>query len=183
MLLLLVKVILCVPVVYALAYPFLGPTADAGIFRELGLAGPVAAAALTVAFLVLVFLYCRDLQRLLTLIRPEARTVSPRSVWLMFLLPYNFIEDFFIVANIAKSLRHEARHNPALRSFRTFGLTSGIGWCSAQIVSLIPHKAGTVAGGLALLFWVIHWRLVRNAKMALSQPLPAGGRVVPSRRS
>lgn len=49
-------------------------------------------------FLTLIFFYCRDLERSLSLVRPSARTAKPKSVWLMFLIPYNFVEDFFIVA-------------------------------------------------------------------------------------
>jgi len=155
MLLTFAKIALTIPVAYALAYPFLNPTVDAGMFRELKMVGPIAGIAITAAFLVAVFLYCRDLQRTLVLVRPDSRTASPRSVWLMFLLPYNFVEDFFIIANVAKSLRREAQHNQALQSFKGFGSVSGFGWCSAQIVSLIPHEVGSLAGVLALLAWVI----------------------------
>ena len=169
MLLTFAKIALTIPVAYALAYPFLNPTVDAGMFRELKMVGPIAGIAITAAFLVAVFLYCRDLQRTLALVRPDSRAASPRSVWLMFLLPYNFVEDFFIIANVAKSLRREAQHNQALRSFKGFGLVSGFGWCSAQIVSLIPHEVGSLAGVLALLAWVIHWRFIRNANRLLSE--------------
>jgi len=139
------------------------------MFRELKMVGPIAGIAITAVFLVAVALYCRELQRTLALVRPDSRTASPRSVWLMFLLPYNFVEDFFIIANVAKSLRREAQHNQALRSFNGFGLVSGYGWCSAQIISLIPHEVGSLAGVLALLAWVVHWRFIRNVNRFLSE--------------
>jgi hypothetical protein len=37
-----------------------------------------------------------------------------------------------------------------------------------QIVSLIPHEIGSLAGFLALPFWVVHWRLIRKVNRALT---------------
>lgn len=165
--LLILKIGLTIPVAYALIYPLLNPAAGAGVFRDLALVGPVGAVGIALAFLLAVFLYCRDLERSLTLVQPAARTASPRSVWLMFLIPYNFVEDFFIVANVAHSLRREAEQNKALRSFQGFGLVAGWGWCGLQIVSLLPHEVGSLAGFLALPFWVAHWRLIRRMNAAL----------------
>jgi hypothetical protein len=85
----------------------------------------------------------------------------------MFLLPYNFIEDFCIVANVAASLRAEARHNARLQLARDAGLISGWGWCAAQIVSLVPHPLGSLAGLLAIVLWLLHWRFVRRANAML----------------
>lgn len=166
--LLVLKLLLTVPVAYALAYPFLYPDAGAGVFRELALVGPVGGAIVVVAFLATVFFYCRDLQRSLERVRPASRVATPRSVWLMFLLPYNFVEDFFIVANVARSLRNEARDNPALQSFAHFGLAAGMTWCGAQIVSLVPHEIGSVASLVALVAWIVHWRLIRRVNAALA---------------
>ncbi|MBB1519124.1 hypothetical protein [Aquipseudomonas guryensis] len=171
--LLAVKLLLTLLVAAALAYPLLQPEADAGIFRELEMLGPLAAISLTLLFLLAVFLYCRDLQCALSLVRPECRAAAPRSVWLMFLLPYNFIEDFFIVAHVTQSLRREAQANDALRPFSHFGMLSGIGWCSAQILSLIPHAIGSLAGLLALPLWLAHWHLIRRINRALRAAPPA----------
>ena len=164
----LLKIVLTIPVAYAFVYPLLTPAAGAGVFRDLALVGPAAATGIALAFLLAVFLYCRDLERALTLVQPEARTATPRSVWLMFLIPYNFVEDFFIIANVANSLRREALQNKALRPVQSFGLISGLAWCSLQIVSLIPHEIGSLAGFLALPFWVVHWRLIRKVNAVLT---------------
>lgn len=161
------KLLLTVPVAVALAYPLVVPGANAGVFRELALAGPVGAALIGIAFLAAVALYCRDLARSLERVAPESRAATPRSVWLMFAIPYNFVEDFFIVDNVARSLEREARRNGALRSFRTFGRRTGLGWCTAQIVSLVPHEIGSLASLVALVLWVAHWRLIRRVNVAL----------------
>ena len=168
-LLVLIKIALTVPVAYALAYPFLNGSAAGGVFKEVELLGVFWGAVLVIAFFTLIFLYCRDLFRSLSLVRPSARTASPRSVWLMFLLPYNFVEDFFIIANVANSLRREAQHNRALDPFQRFGMVSGMGWCTAQIISLLPNDVGAISGVLALPLWIIHWRFIRQVNQVLRE--------------
>ncbi|MGN6826264.1 hypothetical protein [Paucibacter sp. M5-1] len=173
--LIVIKVALTIPVAYALAYPFLNPAADGGVFKEVETLGVFGSLVLVATFLAAVFLYCRDLYRCLGLVSPGARKASPRSVWLMFLIPYNFVEDFFIVANVAGSLRQEAVGNAALHRFKSFGMVSGLGWCAAQIVSLLPHSIGSIAGALALPLWIVHWRLIRQINAALSEALNQAG--------
>lgn len=163
-----VKIALTLPVAYALADPFLNPAASGGVFKEIEVLGLYGAIALGIVFLAAVFLYCKDLHRSLALVSPGARQAAPGSVWLMFLIPYNFVEDFFIVANVARSLQREAQRNAALHSFKHFGWVSGMGWCAAQIVSLLPHAVGSIAGVLALPLWIVHWRLIRRANSALA---------------
>ncbi|WP_395007244.1 hypothetical protein [Undibacterium sp.] len=138
----------------------MNPTVAGGVIKEVETLGLLGSVVLGTAFLAIVFLYCRDLYRSLSLVRPSARKASPRSVWLMFLIPYNFVEDFFIIVNVANSLRQEAQHNIALRPFKSFGMVPGIGWCAAQIVSLLPNEIGAIAGVLALPLWIAHWRLI-----------------------
>ena len=178
--LVLVKIVLTVPVTYALAYPFLNPSVAGGIFNDVETLGLLGSLAIAAVFLAMVFLYCRDLYRSLTLVRPSARAAAPRSVWLMFLIPYNFIEDFFIVANVTKSLRREARQNIALHPFKRFGMASGLGWCTAQIVSLLPNAIGSVAGVLALPLWIVHWRFIRRVNAALTEAATLSKLTAPS---
>jgi hypothetical protein len=178
------KIALSIAVGVALLYPFLRPEAQGGVLDELRMFGPIGGLAAVSVFLLLAVLYARDLARTLAMVSPASRKAEPRSVWLMLLLPYNFIEDFFIVANVAKSLESEAAENAALSRFKSFGLVSGFGWCSAQIVSLLPNEVGSVAGVVAILLWVWHWAFIRRALRALacgdqsnnsSQPTPLRG--------
>jgi hypothetical protein len=173
----LLKALLCIPIGIGLAYPllFAPPEAPVGILGELQMFGPLGSALVIAAFLLLILFYALDLIRTLKLVSPAARTARPGSVWLMFLLPYNFIEDFFIVAHVARSLRAEAAINPALAGFTkggsqpSFGMISGLGWCSAQIVSLIPNALGSAAGLLAIGCWVWHWAFIRRVNAALAK--------------
>lgn len=167
--LILVKIVLTLPVTYALAYPFLNPSVAGGVFKEVETLGLLGSVVLAAAFLAVVFLYCRDLYRSISLVRPSAQVAPPRSVWFMFLIPYNFVEDFFIIANVARSLRREAQHNSALHSCKHFGMVSGLGWCAAQIISLLPNAIGSIAGGLALVLWIIHWRFIRRVNAVLTE--------------
>jgi len=81
---------------------------DKGFLAELALLGPWGSAALVAAFLLAVALYARDLQRVLEAVPEPFRAARPKSVWLMFLLPYNFFEDFWIIGNVAASLKAQA---------------------------------------------------------------------------
>lgn len=155
-------------VALALVYPFVDPHARAGVLASVAKIGVPALLGLVAAFLTAVALYCRTLQRCLERIRPEARAAKPRSVWLMFLIPYNFVEDFFIVHNVARSLRAEAAVNPALTQLRSYGAVSGLGWCTAQIVSLMPNRAGELAGVVAFALWLVHWRFIARASALLA---------------
>lgn len=158
-----IKLILSLFVAAALALPFFAPSYGSGFMREMQMLGVVGSLAVVAVFLALVFFYCRDLQSVLERVKPEHRNAKPKSVWLMFLLPYNFIEDFFIMYNIAMSLAREASQNPALGFNKSYGLRSGIGWCSAQIASLLPGVVGQTAGLVALILWIAHWMFVRKA--------------------
>ena len=166
--LLLVKLALTLLVVIAFSLPFFYPSLGSGFLEELELLGVGGALVLFSGFLVLVYFYCKDLQKILTLIAPANRAATPRSVWLMFLIPYNFVEDFFIVYHVSQSIERESGSNPALGELKSFGLYSGVGWCVAQIVTLAPGELGRMASVVAIGLWVVHWRFVRRVIDSLS---------------
>ncbi|UJH73375.1 hypothetical protein L0U95_00075 [Burkholderia cenocepacia] len=162
------KAILSIPIAFGLAYPVVYPSEDGGVLGEIAVLGTIGSIVVIAVFLALVYAYASDLRTTLQSVDRGSRAAEPNSVWLMFLLPYNFIEDFFIISNVAKSLEAESRINPALSGLRSFGRISGIGWCLAQVVSLIPNTVGSVAGGVAVSLWVWHWAFVRRANKMLA---------------
>ncbi|WP_257130020.1 hypothetical protein [Burkholderia sp. RF4-BP95] len=162
------KGILSVPIAFGLAYPLIYPSEDGGVLGEMEMLGPIGGIVVVAVFLALVYAYASDLRSTLKSVNRGSRAAEPNSVWLMFLLPYNFIEDFFIISNVAKSLEAESRINPALSGLRSFGRISGIGWCLAQVLSLIPNTIGSIAGGVAVFLWVWHWVFVRRANRMLA---------------
>jgi hypothetical protein len=140
-----IKLFLSALVASALVYPFLLPE-PVGLAKELAVLGVYGAVALGT---------------------PDSRKAKPNSVWWMLVLPYNFIEDFFIIHAVTESLRHEASINSRLKSLKSLGALTGFGWCAAQIGSLIPNQIGSSFAVLALIMWVFHWRLIRKAKASL----------------
>jgi hypothetical protein len=164
---LILKGILTLPIAYLFALPFIKPEINGRVLREVQMLGITGSVIVGLVFLCAIVFYCRDLQTSLSLISPEARVASPRSVWWMFFMPFNFVEDFFIVANVARSIKNEAAKNPALAGLKSVGLWSGLGWCTAQIISLIPHELGSIGSVFALVFWIVHWRFIRSVNVRL----------------
>jgi hypothetical protein len=146
------------------------PSGQEALQSYFGALGALGIFALVIIFLVAVGLYCRTLQRCLSLIAAPHRAARPSSVWLMFLIPYNFIEDFFIVNKVASSLRREACTNPGLQAFSRFGSWSGNGWCAAQLLSLLPGSMGEAAGLTAIVLWAGHWHFIANVNRLLARP-------------
>ncbi|MEA5454775.1 hypothetical protein SPF06_08585 [Sinomonas sp. JGH33] len=101
---------------------------------------------------------------------PPARAGTPRSVWLMFAVPFNFAEDFFIVAAVDRSLRADGR--AASRSRKLWAAT-GHAWCGLQIASLLPGPIGVASGVLALLVWAANWTHSSRLRRQLAAPVPA----------
>lgn len=156
--------ILTIPVVALLTQPVWAPQWGAGILGEIAAFGWLGGIAAIAVFFGLVALYVRALQALLAQVRAPNRIRSPRSLWLMFAIPFNFVEDFFIIAEVARSVRAEgAVAERRLVIWRWLGL----GWCALQIVSLVPGETGVLAGVLALVAWAAHWVLTAQTTRAL----------------
>jgi hypothetical protein len=111
-------------------------------------------------FFGMVALYCMSIQKCLSLIKPVNRKMTPRSVWYMFLIPFNFVEDFFIVINLSQSIEQEAMHNSNLSEIKDFGMVTGIGWSIAQVLSFIPNYIGQVAGVIGFILVIFHWAFI-----------------------
>ena len=136
-------------------------TPDQGILREVRALGPLGAGITVAIFLALVAAYARDLHLLMRAIPHGARTASPASVWWMFLIPYNFTEDFFIIATVTTSLERAESSDPALRgAFGRHGRWSGYGWCALQSarwrpmfwsrsLECLPCRSGCGTGALS----------------------------------
>lgn len=147
-------VLLTIPVLALLTQPLWAPQWGAGMLGEIAALGPWGSIAAIAGFFGLVALYVRTLAQLLVPVPPAARARSPRSLWLMFAIPLNFVEDIEIVRDIATSLRAERRLAP-----RAIGWwqAMGLGWCALQIISLAPTEVGVAGGGLGLALWAAHW--------------------------
>lgn len=159
-----VTLLLTIPVVVLLTQPLWAPQWGLGILGELTALGPWGAIAAVAVFFGLVALYCRSLQRLHDAVPLRLRRRSSRSIWLMFALPLNFVEDFFIVADIGAALAQTGLPRQRVRLWSTLGH----GWCALQIASLLPGPVGVGCGLLALIAWIAHWALTRSLRAQLT---------------
>jgi len=87
----------------------------------------------------------------------------------MFAIPFNFIEDFFIVINIANSIEEEKKANRKLKTISDFGMVSGIGWSIAQVLSFIPNIVGQTAGLIGMILVVYHWVQIAKINKLLNE--------------
>lgn len=163
----LIKGLLTLLLVAIVCYPIYETGASPRILEELNYLGTWGTILVVLVFFGAIALYCRALQRLLEQVPANCRTRSPKSVWWMYLIPVNFIEDFFIMIDLSNTLKQTAEQQPALKKYGDFGLTLGLGWSIAQLLSLIPNMAGLVAGLIGLLLWVGHWYLVHQMTITL----------------
>lgn len=150
--------------------PFIAPSNEESVLSEIYNIGIIPSLLIMLSFFVMVAFYCRTLQRCLTLISPENRKAKPNSVWYMFAIPFNFVEDFFIVINVANSIEGEKKSNVKLKNISDFGMVSGIGWSIAQVLSFIPNYIGQIAGVLGMVLVIHHWILItRINKLLVSE--------------
>lgn len=153
----LIRLILTALLVAWAAGPYLDHSTNESVLNELLRIGIVPSILVIGAFFVMVAFYCRTLQRCLTLIKPENRKAKPTSVWYMFAIPFNFVEDFFIVIDVANSLEAEKKSNPRLKDVSDFGMVAGIGWSIAQVLSFVPNLVGQIAGLVGMVLVIYHW--------------------------
>jgi len=140
--------------------PYIDNSSNESVLGEIFKVGILPSVLIIFSFFVMVAFYCRTLQKCLTLIKPENRKAKPKSVWYMFAIPFNFVEDFFIVINIANSIEEEKKSNSNLNGISDFGMISGIGWSISQVLSFIPSMVGQVAGLVGMILVIYHWTLV-----------------------
>ncbi len=155
-----IKIVLSIVLLICGLAPFFEKADETGTLDSIFTLGIFGSIGLFLVFFTAIWFYCQSLQTCLTKISVSNQKASPKSVWYMFLIPYNFIEDFFIVINISNSIEAEAKNNPKLSTINHFGLITGMGWCIAQILSLIPNVGGQIAGLIGLILWLIHWRFI-----------------------
>jgi hypothetical protein len=163
----LIRLILTILLVAWAVLPYFDNSANDSVLNEIIRIGVLPSLLIIGAFFMMVGFYCRTLQRCLSLINPTNRKAKPSSVWYMFAIPFNFIEDFFIVINIANSIEEEKKSNSNLKTVTDFGMVSGIGWSIAQILSFIPNFVGQIAGVVGMILVVYHWVLIARINKLL----------------
>ncbi len=166
----LIKIVLSALIALCGVYPYVFSTESTGVFNMLNSTDIIALSLLILVFLVAIAFYCKSLQTCLLLIHSDNRKANPTSVWWMFLIPFNIIEDFFIIINVSNSIEKEAQFNPRLSTIKDFGFVSGIGWCIAQVISFVPNYVGQIAGLVGFIFWIMHWFFIIKINKLLIKP-------------
>ncbi|WP_164110239.1 MULTISPECIES: hypothetical protein [Sphingobacterium] len=164
-----IRLILTTLLVAWAVLPYIDGSTNESVLGEIFKVGIVPSILIIGGFFIMVAFYCRTLQHCLTLIKPENRRAKPKSVWYMFAIPFNFVEDFFIVINLANSIEAEKKENSKIKGISDFGMVSGIGWSIAQILSFIPNIVGQIAGLLGMLLVIYHWRQIAKINKRLSR--------------
>lgn len=164
----LIRLILTGLLVAWAAMPYFDNSTNDSVLNEIFRVGILPSFLTIGAFFIMVGFYCRTLERCLTLIKPENRKAKPTSVWYMFAIPFNFVEDFFIVINVANSLDEEKKTNIKLTNISDFGMISGIGWSIAQVLSFIPNFVGQIAGLLGMILVIYHWTQIAKINKLLA---------------
>ena len=148
--------------------PYIANSSNESVLGEIFKVGIALSFLMIGAFFIMVAFYCRTLQKCLTLIKPINRKAKPKSVWFMFAIPFNFVEDFFIVINIANSIEEEKKYNTKLKDVSDFGMVSGIGWSIAQVLSFIPNIVGQISGLLGMILVIYHWSQIAKINKLLA---------------
>lgn len=164
---LLIRFVLTSLLVLWASLPFMNEVEGKSILSDIYRIGIIPSVLIMLAFFIMVAFYCRTLHKCLTLIKPENRKASPKSVWYMFAIPFNFVEDFFIVINIANSIEEEKKSNGNLNGISDFGMISGIGWSIAQVLSFIPSMVGQIAGLIGMILVIYHWTQIAKINKLL----------------
>ena len=108
-------------------YPYFFTKVASNLFKIFSSTEIISSISVAIAFFIAVAFYCISLQNCLKLIHPDNRASTPTSVWYMFLLPMNFIEDFFIIIDVSNSISKEMEKNSKLKSITDDGMVVGIG--------------------------------------------------------
>lgn len=119
-------------------------------------------------FLIPVIFFLLTLQKALTRVATERRTMNPPMVWLGLIPLFNVIWNFFMVTALAKSLDAEltARNIPHENEpGKTFGLV----WAGLSAACLVPGL-GFLLGIPVLIMWIIYWVKIAGFSGMIADP-------------
>jgi hypothetical protein len=110
--------------------------------------------------------YLITLQTTLNQVEPENRKMDPGLVWLALIPLFKIIWQFFIVINVADSLKAEfAQRNINAGEDRP-GYTIGLTYCILNVCSIIPFL-GFLTALAGFICWIIYWVKIAGFKSIL----------------
>lgn len=122
------------------------------------------------AFLIPFIFYLIALQNTLEVIRPENRKMEPGMVWLSLIPLFGLIWQFFIVNNLADSLRLELdKKNGPVEELKTVQ-NLGLAYCILFCCSPIPFL-GVLTSIAGIVCWIMFWMKINTFRnMLISKP-------------
>jgi hypothetical protein len=113
-------------------------------------------------FLLPQVFYILALQASLKAVDPALRAMSPGLAWLLLIPLFNYIWIFVVVIRLARGYQR-MWENQRLSSETNGGYGVGIAFAVSWVLCLIP-LINLLAWIPALVFWVLHWVRVSQAK-------------------
>lgn len=119
-------------------------------------------------WLVVTIFFLLTLQKALSRVAPERRTMNPPMVWLSIIPFFNVVWNFFVVLALSKSLGAEltARNIPHETEP---GKTIGLVWAGLTAACLIPGLS-VLLGLPVLILWIIYWVKIAGFSAKLAGP-------------
>ena len=119
-------------------------------------------------FLIPAILFLLTLQKALTRVASERRTMNPPMVWLGLIPFFNIVWNFIMVLALSKSLDAEltARNIPHEKEP---GKTIGLVWAGLSAACLVPGL-GFLLGIPVLIMWIIYWVKISGFSGMIADP-------------
>jgi hypothetical protein len=119
-------------------------------------------------WLVVTIFFLLTLQKALSRVAPERRTMNPPMVWLALIPLFSVVWNFFVVIALSKSLGAEltARNIPHEAEP---GKLIGLIWAGLTAACLIPG-IGFLLGIPALVMWIIYWVKIAGFSSKIAGP-------------
>ena len=110
-------------------------------------------------FIIPYVFYIQTLQKTLQEIKPENKTISEGSLWLLLIPIFNLIWHFIVVNKMSTSLANETKSRNINFGEIQPGQSTGIAMC---ILNLIPYL-----NVIGFILWIIYWVKISNYKNML----------------
>lgn len=133
---------------------------------------------LVVAFIIPVVFFVLTQQRILELIRPANRRMSPGMVWLQFIPFLGLVWQFIVVIRISDSIRDELNTpvddsifaDEAFSSEARPTLNAGISYAAIFCISfLMPLTIRGLIALAGLVVWIVYWVQLARYKKRLKE--------------
>lgn len=140
---------------------------DLSDFAVLSALGGVAIVGFLLWFIPSIF-FLLTLQKALTRVASERRTMNPPMVWLSLIPLFNVVWNFFIVIALSKSLGAELTARNIAHEAEP-GKTMGLIWAGLAAACLIPGL-GFLLGIPLLVMWIIYWVKIAGFSAKIAGP-------------